>query len=161
MEPGQHAAVAVLEVEVALFVVEPAGGEEQGIDFVAALLIDGLQGGEGHVGTPLPLIAHVAVDTYHLESEGPHVDELSHGVGVELLKDGLGRVLVEHDHFALLLDVNLVDEASGNQLHGLDLDLRGRHAHQGGADVVCAVAQRYAALVHLCARLDYLLGEEA
>ena len=88
VDASQHAAVAALKVEVALLVIQSACGEEEVVQLVA-LVVDGLSGGKGHVGSALPLVAHVAVDAHHLEGEGSHVDELSHGVSMELLEQGL------------------------------------------------------------------------
>ena len=155
---ADDAAVFRFEGFVALEGGQAVGGQEDVVQLVA-LVVDGLQGAEGDVGFARFAVALVVVDAHHLIGHAPGVDKLADGLGVGLAEEDVGRLLVEDDDLAPLLQVDVVDEAPLGGLYGLDFRVVGVYAQQGEVDVLLAEADVEAALAHGGAHAGHVVGE--
>ena len=156
MVGADDAAVFLLEGLVALDGGQVAGGEDDAVQLVA-LVVDGLQGAEGD--ECLVRLTRVVVEPHYLIGHTAGVDKPPDGVGVRFAEEDFGRLVVEHDDLAPLLQVRLVDKASRGDFHRLRFAIVGIHTHQRQVDVFLPVADVDASLLQGGACAGHVFAE--
>ena len=150
--------VLCFKLRVGLLACQSTKREQDAVGLVASA-VHGSQGGKRRVrvgshGAPVAL--H---DAHHAESEVVDLDHLAHKRRSIARNELFGLLIAYHQHLALLLKVDIVDESPGQHVQLVDGCLIGINATKRGTDVVVAHGDGGSRLLHFRTHRFHILAE--
>ena len=98
-----------------------------------------LDGGIGRESLCLTILG-ILIDANHLEHEIIDLDITSHQRLIVFGRQFFCLVTAQHEHLALLLQVDIIDESAIEHIHLVNLDMVGVNTQNAGTDILLIVA---------------------